>query len=162
MVQPIQIYVLFPLENPRLNRCFRTVSMNQPPYKLDLPKNHSRCSWGYMNYIYEITISWELQDLKDSSFLPFEDFDSILFLMMFPFHDWVNWLVHFFWWGPLENGHPTWLPWSHKANKHKTDPHGRTPLHTATRGGHFAVVRYLMEAGAGVGVSKNPKEQGWF
>lgn len=52
--------------------------------------------------------------------------------------------------------------WSHKANKHKTDPHGRTPLHTATRGGHFAVVRYLIEAGAGVGVSKNPKEQGWF
>ena len=39
-----------------------------------------------------------------------------------------------------------------KANKHKTDPHGRTPLHTATRGGHFAVVRYLIEAGAGVGV----------
>ena len=35
-----------------------------------------------------------------------------------------------------------------EANKQKTDPTGRSPLHTATVGGHFAVVRFLIEAGA--------------
>eukprot|EP00438_Fugacium_kawagutii_P024863 Skav221764 [mRNA] locus=scaffold490:267876:268154:+ [translate_table: standard] len=53
-------------------------------------------------------------------------------------------------------------PWAERrvpgaeANKHKGDPSGRTPLHIATHGGHFAVARYLMEAGGGQGGAMGP------